>query len=177
VSRDRARVYSTRIIKGGALIADMRLLTAAWDGQPGCAERLLERGVLSHLSRKRADDVIREVFIPRFVRSEPSELWEPLATLERAGWGLDRIRPIHYYAAAWAEPLLADVVLDLLEPRYAGGTREVEVGDTQRFLAKAPAERFPAGRWPDAIDVTGPPHRETASTAPSGENGPAFAAQ
>lgn len=152
---DRARAirpkrvagYTTRIIKGGALLPDMRLLTAAWDGSPGCAERMIASGPLSHMGRKRAQDVLAQVFIPRFVRSKPPDLWRPLQVLEGADWSLDRIRPIHYYAAAKADPLFGDVVSELLQPRYALGQIDIDVDDVLHFLEKCPKDRFAAGRW------------------------------
>ncbi len=141
------RTYTTRLQKGGALLDDMRQLLLVWDGQPGCVERLLQQNPLASPSRARLRDVIRRTFIPRFVRSQPPELWRPLEVLERHGWSLELLLPIHYYAAAWAEPLLWDFTTKVMVPRYERGLHEIDTGDVIRFIEESPAERFPRGRW------------------------------
>lgn len=125
----------------------MRLLTAFWDGTAKCAERAVSQGPLAHMTRKRGGEVIESVFIPRFVRSVPPDLWRPLNVLEDADWPVERIRPIHYSAATASEPLLGDVVRELCARRYSLGQLELTVDDVTAYLAKCPASRFAAGRW------------------------------
>jgi len=48
--------------------------------------------------------VIIRTFMPRFVRSDPPDLWRPVSVLERAGWRRESLLPIHYYAAATPTP-------------------------------------------------------------------------
>jgi len=47
------RIYTTRLQKGGALVAEMRRLVLEWDGTPDCLERLVEANVFSSPSRRR----------------------------------------------------------------------------------------------------------------------------
>jgi hypothetical protein len=51
--RELPRVYTTRLQKGGAVLAEMRRLLLEWDGTPGCAERILQRNPVSAPSRTR----------------------------------------------------------------------------------------------------------------------------
>jgi len=155
--RAAKRVYTTRLQKGGAQFSEMRRLVQEWDGRPDCAERLIRQNVLSSSSRLRARDTVMRVFVPRFVRSQPPNLWRPLAILEKAGWRPDQLLPLHYYAAAAAEPLLWDFVTEVLWPKHERGQQEVGTNDVRRFLESAPASRFSGERrW-------SPPLRERAA--------------
>jgi hypothetical protein len=145
--------FTSRLQKGGALVREMRLLVQRWDDEPGCAERLLRANVLSSPSRLRAWDAIMRTFVPRFVNSRPADLWRPLGILERAGWGTARLLPIHYYAAAAAEPLLWDFVAGMLSDRPALGQPEIRTEDVLRFLRRAPETRFTHGRWTPAVST------------------------
>lgn len=138
---DARSPYTVRIARGSGLFADMRLLTTAWSDEPDAAARA-ERQCLSHLGPKRAHQVVLDAFIPRFVRSEPPNLWRTLRLLERADWGVERIRPLHLYAAIIAEPVLADVITEVVAPRYALGDTDLAVSDVARFLEAAPRNRF-----------------------------------
>jgi hypothetical protein len=121
----------------------MRQLLLEWDRTPGCAEHILQRNPLSAPSRTRLWDVITRTFIPRFVQSQPPDLWRAVAILERAAWRPESLLPIHYYAAAAAEPLLWDFVIDALSERDWRGIREVRTADVLRFLDDLPDPRFP----------------------------------
>jgi hypothetical protein len=147
------RLYTTRLQKGGALVAEMRRLTLEWNDAEGCAERLVASNVLSWPSRRRARDVITRVFIPRFVRSNPPDLWRPVSVLERAEWSRESLLPIHYYAAAAAEPLLWDFAIEFLVDREIRGLPEVRTDDAVRFIRLAPADRFPNGRWSPTVSL------------------------
>lgn len=143
--------YTTRLQKGGALLADMRRLLLEWDGRPDCADRVIRENTLALPSRARSLDVVTRTFIPRFVRSTPPNLWRSVAVLERGGWSEEALRPIHYYAAAAAEPLLWDFVTQWLAPRYDRGQKDVSPRDVLAFLAEAPNGRFPDGRWSETV--------------------------
>lgn len=147
----KLRPYTTRLQKGGAVVPEMRRLVLEWDGRPGCAERLIQANVLSLPSRLRARDLVSRVFVPRFVRSSPADLWRALALLEQGGWRAEQLLPIHYYLAAAAEPLLWDFVVDVLHPRQERGQVEIPPDEGRKFLERAGAEHFPDGRWSPAI--------------------------
>lgn len=150
---DSATIYTSRLQKAGAQLDDMRRLILEWDGGPGCAERLIEANVLSHPSRTRSRDVIMRAFVPRYVDSNPPDLWKPLAILERGGWSLDHLRPLHYWAAASSEALLRDFVLEGLSRYHARGYREVGTEEVLAFLSRVPSERFPKGPWSEKVSL------------------------
>jgi hypothetical protein len=146
-------IYTTRLQKGGALLAEMRQLVCQWDGSADCLERLIETNALSSPSRRRARDVLIRTFMPRFVNSRPADLWRSVAILERAQWPREWLLPVHYYAAASAEPLLWDFVVEVLAERQARGHAEIRSDDAVRFVRQAPASLFPGGRWSSTVTL------------------------
>ena len=137
--------YTTRLQKGGALLADMRALLLLWSDSSDCVDHLIARNALGHGSRGRARDVITRSFIPRFVRSRPPDLWRAMAIFERAGVPRDATLALHFHLAAEAEPLLSDFAVHVHADRRPGSA--VTVDDALRFLRRSPSERFPDGRW------------------------------
>jgi hypothetical protein len=137
--------YTTRLQKGGALLADMRALLLLWSDRSDCVDDLIARNALGHGSRGRARDVITRSFVPRFVRSRPPDLWRAMAVFERANIPRDATLALHFHLAAESEPLLADFALHIHADRGPGSA--VTVDDVLRFLRRSPAERFPDGRW------------------------------
>lgn len=131
----------------------MRRLLLEWDGAPGCAERIIRANAVSAPSRYRVLDVVTRTFIPRFVQSEPADLWRAVRVLEQAHWPQGALLPIHYYAAAAAEPLLWDFVVEALNQKLAHGHPEVRVSDVLRFLDRSSDTRFQAARWSKEVSI------------------------
>lgn len=145
------RVYTTRLQKGGALVADMRRLTLEWGEKAGRARELVASNATSSPSRLRARDVVTRTFIPRFVRSTPADIWRPLAVLEHASWPQAALLPIHYYVTAASDALLWDFVTGPLAERQARGVLDVATRDVTRWLAGVPDAAFEKGRWTPTV--------------------------
>jgi hypothetical protein len=139
--------------KGGALLAEMRRLVLVWNDRSDAADRIVAGNALSAPSRTRARDVVNRAFVPRFVRSNPSNLWRSVGTLERGGWSTPALLPVHYYATAAAEPLMWDFVTDVLFDRVSSGRSEIRIEDVERFLRASPPERFVGHRWSSAVTL------------------------
>jgi hypothetical protein len=131
----------------------MRQLLLEWDGAAGCAERIIRTNAVSAPSRYRVLDVVTRTFIPRFVQSEPPDLWRGVQPLEQARWAQSALLPIHYYAAAAAEPLLWDFVVADLNQKLVQGRSEVRVNDVLRFLDRVSDTRFQAARWSKEVSI------------------------
>jgi len=143
--------YTSRLQKGGALLPEMRHLLMEWSDRPDVAEHIAETNRIGSPSRARLRDVVMRTFVPRFVRSRPANLWRSVAILERAGWPASALVPIHYYAAAAAEPILWDFVTEVLAERFSRGHLDVTIADATRFLTAAPAARFGGRRWTPTV--------------------------
>lgn len=141
--------YTTRLLKGGALVGEMRTLLLAWRSGADNVRALVAQNALGHSSHARARDVITRTFVPRFVRSHPAELWRAMVPFERGEVPRDVTAALHFHLAAEADPLLADFAAWLHADRAPGAA--VSVDDVLRFLARAPSHRFPAGRWTETV--------------------------
>ena len=78
MGKDNSRTYTTRLQKAGAAIEDSRLLLRAWSDvmqKDQIIQELVSNNVLGKTSRMRTKDVIRRIFIPRFVSGEPKNAW------------------------------------------------------------------------------------------------------
>ncbi|MGH7493135.1 MAG: BrxA family protein [bacterium] len=145
--------YTTRLQKGGALLLEMRQLTKLWSDAPDVAEQLVAQNPLALPSRARAKDVIIRAFVPRFVRSDPPNLWKALSIFEAQSAGIEIIRPIHYLAAARAEPLIADFVREFLIPRQQRGILEITAAQAMGFIKESPVEKFGGLRWSGSVQI------------------------
>jgi len=144
-------VYTTRLQKGGALFGEMRQLLTMWQDRSGFADEVISQNLIGSPSRARLRDVVVRTFVPRFVRSQPPKLWKSLAELERCGWSETELLPIHFYAAACAEPLMWDFVIEEISDRHSRGQMSIDTGDVKRFLDGAPETKFPDGRWTPTV--------------------------
>lgn len=120
---------------------------------PGCANRIVRTNAVSAPSRHRALDIVTRTFIPRFADSRPPDLWRGVQVLEQAGWSQSALLPVHYYAAATAEPLLWDFVVDVLSNKHAAGRDQVGVTDVLRFLDRASNMRFEGRHWSKEVSI------------------------
>ncbi len=135
--------FTSRIIKGGALLEDTRRLLEVWDPDLDAREnvrRILASGVLAK-SEARQQDVLGPLR-RRFIEAGPEvlEALRALATDPRS------FREACYYEAARSDELLAAFAAGPLYQRYwQGSTLELTVDDVLRWLRDDP--RVP--RWGD----------------------------
>lgn len=145
--------YTSRLQKGGALLQEMRQLTKLWSEAPDIAEKLVVGNPLALPSRARAKDVIIRTFVPRFVKGDPPNFWKALSIFEAQSANIEIIRPLHYFAAARAEALIADFVGQFLIPRQQSGMLEITIEETVRFIRESPIEKFDGARWSEAVQI------------------------
>ncbi len=101
--------YNARLIKGGALVPEMRSLLRFWEDGVDTAklvERLVRENALGKASRARTRDVLRGLFVSRYVEGRPPNAWRYLQPLERAGCPIENMKLLLYYHAARSEALL-----------------------------------------------------------------------
>lgn len=121
--------YTTRIIKATGLIDESLLFLAALDpAEPPEASirRIQADNLLGTTSRTRTTEIIR-IFRRRFM-VDP-EVTQALSQLVRREAEREMIRPLLYLCAARADPLLADVVTEVLAPLYSAGRRHLDRAD------------------------------------------------
>jgi BrxA len=130
--------YTTRLQKGGALLADMRLLVRSWDTRHESDRHRLPvlENILGKPSRARAKDTYRRAFLPRFIHGDPPEAWRVVRPLERRDFPLEIVRPVYYWVTVRSEPLLRDFVLEKLPEFSSTPYKQVRVDEACAWVER-----------------------------------------
>lgn len=126
--------YSTKIIKAGALLADTKTLFAYWEPDLGVREnleRVRAENLFGKSSRSRVDDVLA-IFRQRFL-VDPG-IANALAIMVKSGVPAQILDRVFFFHAAESDPILHDVVTEMLADRIWNGRIEVSTTDVQNFI-------------------------------------------
>ena len=149
----RNSAYRTKIIKAGALVADTKTLLAHWDEScsvPENLERFRRENIFGKASRSRVRDILA-IFRQRYLTAEP--VTKALATLVKGQFPTEGLVRILYFHAARSDPLLHDVVTEVLLPLHLQGKADVTVADLTTLLIRWVEEEKTAGRWSESTIV------------------------
>ena len=145
--------YSSKIIKAGALLADTKTLLANWDVEKSAndnIERLRRENVFGKASRSRVEDILA-IFRQRFLTDE--SVTSALVVLVRERFPATSLDRILYYYAARADPLLNDVVTEVLVPLQARGIASIDVVELKRPLKQWVDQGKTTGQWSEPTIV------------------------
>lgn len=136
VSRDRMTKprYSSRIIKAGALIPDTRSILLGWDLEASPKQNLaavLERNTLGKASRSRVIDQLKTFRQRYFYKPEVARA---LAIIVKGGWSEAAINRVLFYFTARADPLVRDIVLELVGPMHHRGRLTLQTADVEEQI-------------------------------------------
>jgi hypothetical protein len=151
--RSHPALYTSKIIKAGALLADTRTLLAHWDVAASVREnmqRIRRENLFGKTSRSRVEDVLG-IFRQRFL-GEPSVTRALVVLVQKrlAAAALDRIL---YFHAARADRLLHDTVTEILIPLQARGIIGVDALDITRPLKAWVDAGKTRGHWSEPTIV------------------------
>ena len=138
--------YTSRIIKAGALLPDTKLLLETWDEDSDVQsnlDRVRQENLFGKASRARVEDILL-VFRQRYLK-DPKVL-KALVVMARSGVPSESLDRILYFQAARFDPLLHDLVTELLHDWSGRSDREVYPWKVQSWVA----EQVEAGR-PSAL--------------------------
>ena len=116
---DSSSLYTSRIIKAGALLPDTKTLLSHWDlteTVPANLQRLQRENVFGKASRSRVEDIVA-IFRQRYLGE--SSVTHALVTLVKERLPASALDRILYFHAARADRLLHDVVTEILVPMNA----------------------------------------------------------
>ena len=126
--------YSSKIIKAGALLPDTKLLLETWDTGADVEdnlERVREENLLGKSSRSRVEDVLR-VFRQRYLKDP--EMLRALLALVKEGMPAESLDRVLYFQAAQSDPLLHDLVAEVLAEWSTRSDREVRTSEIQNWV-------------------------------------------
>ncbi len=141
------RIYTSKIIKAGALLADTKTMLAHWDESRsvnGNLERFRRENIFGKASRSRIEDIF-VIFRQRYLKSE--SVTRSLVALVQGGFPSAALDRILYFYAAQADPLLHDIVTEVLVHFQAIGKVDVTPGDIRAALTRWMSEGKVAGQW------------------------------
>jgi len=146
--------YTARLIKGGGLLPQMRTLVRLWHEHtdaPAVITYIEQHGLLGRVSHRRVKDVVRRVFIPRYVQGNPPHAWRFLRPFEDSAAPVSAVRPLYYFYAARAEAVMGDFVRLALYERYISGLTTVRVEDALHFITEAESDGRITEPWSESV--------------------------
>jgi len=141
--------YTSRIIKASALIADTKVLLAAWDPERPVAENLdraRRENIFGKASRKRVEDILL-IFRQRYF--DDADVGTALVTLTQNGAPAQWIDPLLYFFSAQNDRTLRDIVVETLYPRHLAGYTDLPVQVVVRAIRNWVAEGKTTTPWGD----------------------------
>lgn len=142
-------LYSSKIIKAGALIGDTKTLLSHWNVADSVAEnlnRVQRENIFGKASRSRVEDILA-IFRQRYLSEE--SVTRALITLIHGKFPPSALVRLLYFHSARADKLLYDTVTEILVPMQERGLVDINVQDFQRSLAKWVEEGKTSAHWSD----------------------------
>ena len=127
-------IYTSRIIKASALIADTKVLLAEWDLERSLEENLdraRRENIFGKASRKRVKDILR-IFRQRYF--DDADVGSALVTLTQGGAPAQWIDPLLYFFSAQNDRTLRDSVIEAVYPRSLAGYTDLPVEVVTRAM-------------------------------------------
>jgi hypothetical protein len=140
-------LYTSKIIKAGALVADTQILLTHWDMSRSLHENLQqmqETNIFGKASRSRIEDMLG-IFKQRYLANQ--SLTAALVTLATRGLTTGELQPILYFLSTQADALLRDVVLQVLWPKYQRGLVDITPEEIREWVQQQVAAQLTTSPW------------------------------
>lgn len=140
-------LYTSKIIKAGALLNDTKTLLANWDNTKSInsnLEYIRFNNIFGKSSRSRVEDIL-VIFKQRYL-SNPSVI-NSLKTLLDNNISTQILERILYFYSVRTDRLLHDLVTDKLASLYWQGRYEIVFCDIEDTIAQWVSEGKTSGRW------------------------------
>lgn len=130
--------YLTRLLKGGALLEDMRLLVRAWTNNASDEQKakLIIENRLGKKTRTRSADVFRRVFAPRFLHGNPPQSWKIVRPLENREVAMEISTPLYYWITARSDKLIYDFVSKELRAKVGSADPVVRTDEATNWIRR-----------------------------------------
>lgn len=146
-------IYTSKIIKAGALLSDTKTLLSHWDAALSDADNLeqIQRvNALGKASRSRVSDILVIMRQRYLAEKRVGKALVVLAKNRLPAASFDRIL---YFHAARADSLLYDTVTRLLLPMQTRGLTNVDVSDIYRAVRKWVMEGKATSQWSESTTL------------------------
>lgn len=144
------RFYTTQLQAGLGLIEETRLLLGLYEPEMSTRDlfnKALESGLFPRVTARRLENIVRECFAPRYMRTPGVGLGlkQLAGSLERGEF--DQLLFLH---TARANLILADFVREVFWPRYSAGRNTLTREDAMEFVRHAVREGKTQVHWADS---------------------------
>lgn len=142
-------IYTSKIIKAGALITETKILLSHWDESLSVAENLdraKQDNIFGKASRSRVTDILA-IFRQRYLSD--LAVTKALVRLVNGRFSAEGLNCILYFHATQSDRLLHDAVTDLLTSMGNVGRQDVSVRDVENWISKQIAQGKTQGSWSD----------------------------
>lgn len=142
-------IYTSRIIKATALLADTKTLLAAWEPEQDTSfnlEHARRTNLFGKASRARVEDILL-IFRQRFF--DDPDIGHALSILVKGNVPGQWVDPILYYYSVKNDQTLKAIILDVIQPRQMNGYSDVSVEHVMRNLRDWVSEGKTTSEWGD----------------------------
>jgi len=146
-------LYSSKIIKAGALIGDTKTLLSHWDLGASVDQnlgRVRRDNLFGKASRSRVEDILA-ILRQRYFTEE--SVTKALVTLLKGKFPPSALERLLYFHAARADQLLYDAVTEIILPMQARGLVDINLQDFQHSLANWVDEGKTTGHWSETTII------------------------
>ena len=146
-------VYTSRIIKASALIADTKVLLSEWDLDQPMADNLdraRRQNIFGKTSRKRVEDILL-IFRQRYF--DDADLGTALVTLVQGDAPAQWLDPLLYFFSAQNDRTLRDMVVEVVYPQHRAGYTDLPIEVATRAVHNWVAENKTTTRWGEGTMV------------------------
>lgn len=143
----KSALYSSNIIKAGALLPDTKLLLSHWDLSASVEEnlhRVRQHNLFGKTSRSRVAEILI-IFRQRYLGD--ASILAALVMLVQLEAPASILDPILYFLTIQANPLLSAVVTEMLVPMASQGQPEVQIATIEQWLREQIAAGKTQGAW------------------------------
>jgi hypothetical protein len=145
--------YTTQLGAGLGMInetLDLLRLVEPGDNVTRLSARVVESGLFSRTTARRAHNIVAEMFAPRyFVRGDQPARF--LHTLVTARLPQDDFRQLCFLHTARAQTVFADFVVQVYWPRYSAGARSLSRSEAESFIHRGLDSGRMKKRWSESI--------------------------
>lgn len=150
VGSKQAPPYTARVLKAASLLTETKLLLSHWDSAVPDSEnlrRFRDENLFGKASRSRVEDILAA--IQRRYLSEEA-VTKSLLVFARTRFPATSLSRVLYFHTAKSDLLIHDAVTEILLPRLADGTTDIDARVIQVQLTKWIKEGRTAGDWSES---------------------------
>jgi hypothetical protein len=146
------RQYTTQLNAGLGMASETISLLRLW--QPGDSparlqEKAISEGLFSRGTARRARNIVKEMFTPRFLYNG-GHVARYLKTMVEANLPTEDLTQLFFLHTARAHAILADFVTEIYWPRYSAGASHITRNEAEAFIRRALDNGRMQKRWTPA---------------------------